>query len=361
MKSISEKPPRTGRSAIKAAENPALVAARVFLANGAHRCLPLTVLALTFSAVPAAALPLPTLHVNATGFIYDSSVGAVGPFQVQDAATGPLLANVEAGAVLAYRYPGHFPDYELETTLYARANTRADYGTNGAALELNFRSVSGTYRGAYPAGNFSGSLPFNSSLEPNAFAESVWTDTFVINDGTGTGTATVSVALHGHAASRYGANGTVWYDAEPSFETFGTNGHGSAQYGMDILYGVLPPGVDAEYNQPIRWEQSFSSPLPVSVIEIGVQPDILTGTFVFEYGVPFALKSFLTLSGYNQINVDFDHTATLSMFDLPAGSSLTSGSGHLYPVSAVPIPAAGLLFPAGLAMLAGLRRRRRAA
>lgn len=324
----------------------------VFILCGASRATWLAAsLMLGVYATPAVALPLPILQANATGFIYDSSVGAVGPSQYQDAATGPLSSNVEAGAVLAYRYPGHFPDYELETTLYARASTRADYGTNGAVVELNFRAVNGTDRGLYPSGNFSGSLPINSTLEPHADAFSGWTDTFVITGGTGAATATVSVALHGHAESRFGANGTIWYDAEPSFETFGTSGRGSAQYLLDINYAVLPPGVDPEYSRPITWEQNYSSPLPAFVTEIGVQPEILTGSFVFEYDVPFALKSFLSLSGYNQINVAFDHTATLSLIDLPEGANLTSGSGHVYPTADVPEPSSVVLLVLGSVLM----------
>jgi hypothetical protein len=314
-------------------------------------------LALGVSATPASALPQPNLHVYADGFIYDTSVGAVGPFVVQDAATGPLLANVEAGAVLAYRYPGQFPDWELETTLFARGLARADYGTNGAAVELNLRAVNGTDRGAYPSGQFSGSLPINSTIMPHADAESVWKDTFVITGGTGLDTASVSVALHGHGETRYGANGTIWYNAEPSFETFGTSGSGSAQYNLNITYDAPPTGAppeyaNGEYTQPIRWENSFSPPLPAFVTEIGVQPDIHTGSFLFEYGVPFGLSSFLTLSGYNQINLDFNHTATLSLFDLPDGASLTSGSGHIYPVSATQVPEPSIVWLLGFGLLA---------
>ena len=305
-------------------------------------------------ATPAAAIFNPYLHVGATGDIVVPGVGSHAS-HLQNAATGPLLADVEAGVVLAYRYPDHFPDFELETTLYARAKALADYGTNRAAVELNFRPTNGTDRGAYPASMYYGGLPNQSSAEPHAFAQSIWTDTFVIEGGTGVGTATVSVALHGHAESRYGANGTIWYDAEPSFQTFGTSGFGSAQYRLNISYDDLPPGLDEEFPAPISWNQSFSSPLPAFVVG-DIPTEILTGSFVFEYGVPFGLSSFLTLFGDNQINIDFDHTATLSLFDLPEGASLTSGSGHNYPV---PEPATWVLMVIGMAACAGFRRRRR--
>jgi len=312
-------------------------------------------LALAGHAAPAAALSEPALRAYAAGFVYDTSVGAVGPFQDQAGATGPLTADVEAGAVLAYRYPGHFPDYELEATLFAAAESRVDYGTNSAALELNLRATSGDDRGAFPAGNFSGSLPYNSTLEPHATAESSWRDTFVIEGGTGMGMATVRVALSGNAASRYGANGTIWYDAEPSFETFGTSGYGFAQYALDIRYEELPPGLDPEYSDPIRWEESYSAPLPQFIDQIGA-PELLEGSFVFEYGVPFELQSSLNLSGYDQIAIDFSHTAILSGFELPVGATLTSGSGHLYPV---PEPSTAALVGSALLFVAGWARRGR--
>lgn len=314
-------------------------------------------LALGIYASPAAS----ELRTYADGFIYDSSSLYVGPFQEQNAATGPIQASVNTGLVLKYPYPGHEGVFQdLEVTLYARSNARADYGTNGAYVELNFRPTSGTDRGTFPTGDFSGSLPINSTMEPHASAQSSWTDTFTIQGGTGVGTASAIVALHGHAATHYGANGDIWY-GNSSFETFGRSGYGFAQYGLDIRYDTLPTGVDAEYNQPIRWEQSYFPPtVPGSVLESPIPHDILTGNFVFEYGVPFSLSSYLTLSGYNGITVDFDHTATLSYFDLPEGASLESGSGHLYATSAVPVPAAVWLFGSGLLGLVGIAKRKKA-
>jgi len=307
---------------------------------------------------PAAALPDAGLRAYAAGFIYDSSVGAVGPFQDNQAAAGPITAEVEAGAVLMYPYPGYEGVLEdLETTLYAGAGARADYGTNAGTLGMNLRATNGTDRGMYPNGTFSGSLPFNSTLEPHANVESTWTDSFVITGGTGTGTATVTAAIHGHAASRYGANGTIWY-GNSSFETFGTNGYGFAQYGLDIIYDSLPSGVDSEYSNPIRWEQTYTSPLPDFVTESPIPREILTGTFVFEYDVPFALMSALSLSGYNQITVDFDHTVDLLGFQLPSSAdAISSGSGHLYAV--IPEPSTAGLLSTGLGLLVSYARKLR--
>lgn len=324
------------------------------------------ILALGMYASPAAS----ELRTYADAFIYDSPTLYVGPNQVQTAASGPIQSGVDTGLVFNYPYPGYEGVLgDLQTTLYARSNARADYGTNGASLELNFEPTNGTHRGTLPMGDFSGSLPINSTLEPQASAQSSWTDSFVINGGTGVGTASVNVALHGHAESRYGANGDIWY-GNPSFETFGTSGYGNAQYLLGIYYSATPTGAPqeyayGEYNHPITWQQTYGGPygLPLAdfVTEAGVQPDILTGSFLFEYGVPFELQSHLNVNGYNQINVDFDHTATLSMFELPAGASLTSDSGHLYPVSAVPEPTAVWLFGSGLLVLVGAARYKKMA
>jgi PEP-CTERM motif len=315
-------------------------------------------LMLAAHARPAVALPDTELRSYSSGFIYDSSVGAVGNFQDLNGATGPLASEAESGANLFYPWPGHEGVLQdLETTIYAGARSYTDFGTNRGALGMNFRPTSGTDRGMYPTGTFSGSLPFNSTLEPHADVDSRWTDTFVISGGTGNGTATVEVAIHGHAASRYAANGEIWY-GNSSFETFGTNGYGFAQYSLDISYDSLPSGVDSEYNQPIRWEQRYTPPLPDYVSESPIPYEILTGTFVFEYDVPFALSSGLSLSGYNQITVDFDHTATLNGFALPSSAdAISSGSGHLY--SVIPEPSTAALFGAGLGLLAGCARKLR--
>lgn len=307
-------------------------------------------------AMPAAALPTPGLRTYVSGFVYDGSVGAVGPFEELTGAAGPLTSEVEAGAVLFYPYPGSEGVLDdLETTLYAGASGYADFGTHQGALGLNFRATDGNDRGMFPTGTFSGSLPFNSTLQPHADVQSTWTDTFVITGGTGTGTANIVIDIHGHAESRYGANGTIWY-GNASFDQFGTNGAGFAQYGLDILYDSLPPGLDPEYNNPIRWEQSYSQPsLPDFVTEVGGVPiETLTGSFVFEYGVPFALTSSLTLSGSNQITIDFAHTVDVVGFEFAAGGSVASGSGHVYAV--IPEPSTTSLVLAGLLTL-GLRSR----
>ncbi len=303
------------------------------------------------------------LDVYTDAFIYDSSTLFVGPFDQQNAATGPLQASVNTGLVLTYPYPGYEGILQdLEVTLYARANAHADYGINGAFLELNLSATSANDRGAFPNGVFSGSLPINSSLEPHASASSGWTDTFVINGGTGVGTANVDVLLGGFAETRYGANGTIWY-GNSSFEAFGRGGFGFVQYGLDIDYNVLPPGVDSEYDQPIRWNMDYLPPAVPDYVQIVGQPPpgTLTGSFVFEYGVPFDLSSFLTLSGDNQISMDYDNTATLSRFVLPVGASLTSSSGHLYTTSTIPVPPAVWLFGSGLLGLIGIARRKKAA
>ena len=310
-----------------------------------------------FTPSPATAgLALPNLTTSASGLLFDSSQLVSGPSDSDSAAAGPVQSQIKAGLVLNYG-----PSHELESTLYANGQAWADYGSNGASVDLNFAATSGTDRGTFPVGNFSGSLPFNSSVEPQASASSSWRDTFIMTGGSGLGTASITVTLHGHAASGYGANGTLWYNTEPSFELFGTNGRGSAQYGLDIEYAAIPAGAppeyaQGEYSQPIRWEQNYTSPLPTSINEIGFQDEVLTGTFLFEYGVPFELKSTLSISGYNQINVDFSHTAAVTTILIPQGADLNSYSNHAYPVSNVPEPMTVGLIATGLLCLLSRER-----
>jgi hypothetical protein len=160
----------------------------------------------------------------------------------------------------------------------------------------------------------------------------------------------VSISLHGHAESRYGEFGPIY--ALPPFEDFATSGSGWANYILELYYDTLPPGVDEEHPHPIsralKWGPAYfgSQPLPDYVTEVNVQPEILTASFVFEYGVPFELRSNLSLTALDQITMDFDHTAKLSMFEIPIGANLTSGSGHTYPVTNTTIPE-----PCGLGLL----------
>jgi hypothetical protein len=315
-----------------------------------------SVLAFNISVTAEGAARPPALHTYAGPLVFIPGIGSCCPIDVKDDATGPLASDVEAGAVLAYRYPGQFPDFELETTLFAESRARADYGTNGASVKVGLRPVIGDDRSAFPGGDYLGNLPHNSSVEPQGNAESVWTDRFVMLGGTGTGTGTVSVSLSGRVQTSYGQNGTIWYDAEPSFQTFGTDGSAYVNYSLHIYYDKLPPGIDPEYGDPISMSRIYLPPdIPDYVA--GILPaETLMGSFAFEYGVPFSLSSHLNISGYEQIDIDFDHTATLSMIDLPEGARMLAESGHIYPGSGVPEPSSLFLLGACLLTTAFFRQ-----
>lgn len=322
-----------------------------------------------FAPASVLALPISGLEVTVSAVIHDlGGIGTADGRIEQEAAAGPLAAELANGAVLAYSAPG-FPDWGLEATLFQTARARADYGTNAAAVKSGLAAVSGQDRGDFPSGRLI-DLELRSSLAPEMHAFSDWVDTFVINGGTGLGTATVNVELGGRVQSAYGENGTAFYDESGgTFEEFGTTGVGFLNYRMRIRYDEPP--VDFGSDGPpsvVRFEEDFGnqqsnhSPLPAFAADVGDPTDLLTGEFIFEYGTPFALMSSLSLTGHRQIDMDYSHTATLSLFDLPEGASLSSGSGHLYAVSAgqpaaVPEPSTVWLLGYGLLALIGFRRK----
>lgn len=317
------------------------------------------------------ALPIAELDVTVQAVIHD--IGGIGTAfgRIDDeSAIGPLLAEIENGAVLAYDAPG-FPPGELEATLFQTARAQADYGTNSASLKSGLSATSAQDRGDFPSGDLI-DLELDSSLAPEMGASSNWLDTFLIEGGSGTGTASVTVELDGTVQSAYGENGTAFYDEiSGTFEQFGRTGFGTVRYTLEPIYDVDP--IDFGSDGPpdvIRFEenfsnqQSFQTPFPDFVPEINPAPMILMGEVLFEYGVPFALEGRLFLSGHLQIDIDYFNTASLSLFTLPGGATLTSGSGHLYPVlgesppTEVPEPGSVGLLGCGLLVLIGFARRR---
>jgi hypothetical protein len=301
-------------------------------------------------ALPAAPSGAASFHVYASALVHDYPLWqADSEFEVLDSEGDPIAADARAGYVIDMYHPD-LRTY-IDGTLFAEASARADFGTNGVRVASNMSAVTGNDRGDFPTIELVG-----GTMRVETTTESSWSDLFVITGGTGVDVASVDILLSGFAETRYGANGDVWYAA--GLQDYGTGGSGTARYGLDIDYASLPEGVDEEYSNPIRWEENYSPPVPAYVQTSGPLPGTLTGTFVFEYGVPFSLTSSLGVSGYSQITIDFDHTASLSQFVLPSGASLTSDSGHLYPVSVVPEPAPAWLLASGLLVLAGASRER---
>jgi hypothetical protein len=259
----------------------------------------------------------------------------------------------------------------MQTTVFSRASARADYGVNAGAIKNGLRPANGTDVGTLPNGTLVdgiGAFGFGSPVESGA--QSSWTDTFVVLGGPmgALGTATISVSFGGTASTGYGENGSAFYDAEATFQEFGTRGYGFVQFSLRPRYDVAPINFGSDGpGQVIYHEESFGAafgnPLPDFVTVIGGVPETLTGEVLFRYGQPFALESSLSLSGFHQIDFDYDHTARLSLFDLPDGAFLTSGSGFDYPIAlTIPEPGTYALLLAGLALLGftstAIRRRR---
>lgn len=187
---------------------------------------------LSFAALavclPVAASAAAMLDASVGGLVFISSSLQDGPHQEEGAAAGPVEAEVEAGLVLDY-----FPNvsggaFTVEGTVFAGGQAWADYGINRAAISVGLRNTTGDDRGAFLAGPLGGGIPFNSSIAPNASANSGWQDGFVINGGTGLGEALVSVALHGDAGRE--AGGVSGLAEQTAFAGFNDHGGGTVQY-----------------------------------------------------------------------------------------------------------------------------------
>lgn len=301
-------------------------------------------------AAPATA----DLLTNVSTSFFVTGVGSVSDFDQQFAATGPIQGDVSAGAVLLYQL-GTLPTL-LEVTMLGRAQAKTDYGLNGTSIKMGLAATTGTDRGTFPTGD-AANLVLNSSLLPQMLAESRWSDTFTITGGSGVGTASVSVLLRGTIASGYGDTGTVWYDNSSTLEQFGRSGFGQVEYRLEIDYAGDPFGHGSDGPPSVIREQpDAANPLPDSASVLG-PGTLLTGSFPFLYDEPFSLASSLSMSGFNQVDFDFLHSATLSLFDVPDGATLTTASGRSYPiVSSVPEPGTFALLAVAAAAI-GVSRR----
>lgn len=196
----------------------------------------------------------------------------------------------------------------VETSAYSIV--RADLGVNGA-----FASVSVAH-------------------DREAYAESIWSDAFVVHGGTGQSTAQITVRTDG------------------SVDGLGRPGGP----GSNAFYALFVNAAPMTCNfDDVSCTGQMAIPLtePLS----GVQ--YLQANIEFTYDKPFYLASYLgaEVVGGQTGMADFFHSAHLGI-TAPVGAVLTTASGHVYPTaSAVPEPQAVLLFPVGilLAWRAGSR------
>lgn len=202
---------------------------------------------------------------------------------------------------------------EAGTTSGAYAKVRADFGVNGA-----FASVSA------------------AQTDREAYAESIWSDGFVVHGGSGSSTLSITVRV----------DGTLDGGGRPG-------GPGSnAFYGLFVSSSPITCDFD---------EIFCTGDHAIALTEPLAATSYLHASIAFTYDQPFYLASYLgaeVVGGATGV-ADFYHSAHIGL-STPEGASLTSASGTVYrPISAVPEPTSLLMSLTGALLIGGRVARHR--
>ena len=236
-----------------------------------------------------------------------AAIALVPCFAIADVGGTPSFTAVRAqienagcdGCVVETVLDSSFAKAGLQPGAYAKA--RADFGDNGG-----YASVS-------PDGT-----------EHAAFAESIWSDAFVVQGGSGQSAVDIRVRISGSLEGAVQAEGP------------GSNGF----YTLFISAAPMSCNFD-----DVLCTGTIAIPLTVEIS--GTR--YLQASVPFTYDKPFYLASYLGAEVWGGATgvADFFHSARFGI-SAPDGASLVTDSGTLYPAaSSVPEPQSILMFLVG--------------
>lgn len=253
----------------------------------------------------------------ASSAMADAIVGGVPSF----IATRAQIEMVETGGPLCGDPgdPYHVCVTSLGTAFSEAGSLLGAYGKAGSDFGVNraYASVSAL------------------QINHEAYAESIWSDAFVVHGGSGASTLQISVRVDGALDGRGRPGG-------PGSNAFYTLFVSDAPITCDFDALTCSGAVAIPLSEALSGTRFF-------------QADI-----AFTYDKPFYIASYLgaEVVGGSTGVADFFHSAHLGI-SAPEGASLMAASGANYPtVSAVPEPGAITMALTGALLLGAVRRRR---
>ncbi len=230
----------------------------------------------------------------------------------------------------------------LIDTAWAEARANTGLGTNKASAiardssEYDFELVDGSGNVTYASTGVTWS---------RARAESSYNDPFVAS---GSGEATFRFAVERHAVT-WGPDGLVAFsDPVKSFTYYRSLfGDDHAQGALDVMLYRLDGALPALVNR-----QTFDITAKSGFENYSFSAQLQDG---LQYAFIVSLSALAVWDG----TMDLYGTATLTGIRVQPGQSLAFNSGSAYSVTAVPEPASWAMLLAGMALCAGIAKRRR--